>query len=180
MADLKLTIRGNSTQCILSAFVFVLVLVAFIFVSGIPTVIAVLLASFGIMAVAAVYLNLVEMSRAKDAHQRIAESKGKAQKQVTVQMQKLILLTKPAPKYDEYLICALLIGPEKETYIYPFPREIDGSAPIRKSLRQKLIAQPITVTCLGNTGVISAIEDFSLDEYPTTAYRPQIFSRKKK
>lgn len=180
MVNLKATIRGNITQCILSFVILLLILAAFVFVGDMAPFFAIALSIFSIIAVGSIILNLLEMRRAKEAISRIAESLNAPQCKVTVQIKKVTLLTRPAPKYDEYLICALLQGPEKGKYIYPFPREIDGSAPIRKSLQQKLTAKPLTLTCLGSTGVVSSIEGFSLNEYPSTSYRPTIFRRKHK
>lgn len=178
MVNLKATVRGNITQCILSGAILLAILTAFIFVPGMAPFIAVVLGIFCCMAVGAIILNIQELKRAKAAIERITESLTASPSTRTLQVSKVIFLTRPAPKYDEYLICALLQGPDKASYIYPFPKEVDGSAPIRKKLRLQLTGQPLTITCMGSTGVIRDIEGFSLDAYPTTAYRPTIFPRR--
>lgn len=174
MDDLRATIRGDIKQCIFSLCIFVLVVVCFVFVRNMMTFFVVLLGLLGVMAILSVMLSLLELKRAKNALARVETSLGAPEQSISVQVQKVMLLSRPAPKHEEYLICALMVGPENEIYIYPFPKGIDGTAPIRKDIRKKLTAQPLTMTCLGDTGVISSIEGFSLDAYPTTAYRPAL------
>ena len=178
MANLKATIRSNITQTILSSCIFLLILAAFIFVRDMAPFFIAVLGIFSAIAIGAVILNLQELRRAKFAYNRIQDSFNMPTLEMTVAIRKVTLLACPAPKYDEYLICALLESQDNEIYVYPFPKEVDGSAPIRKSIRQQLTGKSLKLTCLGNSGVVKEISDFSLNQYPCTAYRPRIFKRK--
>jgi hypothetical protein len=178
MANLKATIRSNITQTILSLCIFLLILTAFIFVRGMAPFFIAALGTFAAIAIGSVILNLQELQRAKFAYNRIQDSFNAPTLEVTASIRKVTLLTCPAPKYDEYLVCALLESQNKEIYVYPFPKEVDGSAPIRKSIRKQLAGKTLKLTCFGNSGVIKEIANFSLNQYPRTAYRPRIFKRK--
>lgn len=178
MVHIKATILADIGQVIFSLCILLAVVLSFVFVPNILGFVAAVLVLFGIMSTLSVILSILELIRAKDALTRMEMSLQGSKKEVSTQIRKVILLSRPAPKFDEYLICALLYAPDGNRYVYPFPKPIDASAPIRKDIRKKLTEKALTLYCVGDRGVISNIRGFSLDGYPTTSYRPSILRRK--
>ena len=179
MENLKATIKGDITQIIFSSCILIGFVLCFVLVPGMLPVIALLFAAFAVMAAASIVLNAMELQRARQALYRMALSLDGPKKETTVTVKKVVLLSRPAPKFDEYLIGALLYDAQGESYFYSFPKAIDASAPIRKDICKKLTAKPLKLECVGDHGVVREIRGFSIDRYPVTTYRPSIFQRNK-
>lgn len=179
MEHLKATIKGDITQIIFSSCILVTFALCFALIPGILPVFVFIILAFSAMATASIILNALELKRATDALNRIALSLHGAEKKITVEVKKAVLLSRPAPKFDEYLIGAVLYDAQGESYIYTFPKAIDASGPIRKDICKKLTAKPLKLSCIGNQGVVREIQGFSIDRYPVTTYRPSILRRQK-
>ena len=179
MDNLKATIKGDITQIVFSSCILVVFALCFAFIPGILPVFVFIILAFSAMAVASIVLNALELKRTKDVINRIALSLHGAEKKITVEVKKAVLLSRPAPKFDEYLVGAVLYDAQGKSYVYCFPKAIDASGPIRKDICKKLTAKPLKLVCIGDLGVINEIHGFSIDRYPVTPYRPSIFRRRK-
>ena len=128
MEHIKATIRGDIWQFLFSLCVLAGVVLCFSFVPDILLLIAIILLLFGVMSALSAALCILEIIRAKDALTRMEMSLQGPKREITTQIKKVILLSRPAPKFDEYLICAILYTHDGESYIYPFSKPIDASA----------------------------------------------------